>query len=109
MIRKNFERSQQNLDLFPLSGKQVELSFTGEQISSDGGLLLLREVENQLGLIDRISNCITDNRDQRYIDHKIKEMLIQRVFQIAAGYEDCNDCNDLHDDMIFKTCTGRLP
>lgn len=109
MIRNNFESSQQNLDLFPISGKHIELSFTGEQISSDGGLLLVREVENQLGLIDRISNCITDNRDQRYTDHTIKEMLTQRVFQIAAGYEDCNDCDNLRDDMIFKTCAGRLP
>jgi len=109
MLKNNSENSALNLDLFPLSGKPVELSFTGDQISSDGGLLLLREVENQLGLIDRISACITDNRDQRYIDHSIKEMLIQRVFQIAAGYEDCNDCDDLRDDMILKTCAGRLP
>jgi hypothetical protein len=62
-----------------------------------------------MGLIDRISSCITDNRDQRYVDHTIKEMLTQRVFQIAAGYEDCNDCNDLREDMIFKACAGRLP
>jgi len=96
-------------ELFPVSNKQIELSFTGDDISSDGGLLLLREVENQMGLIDRISNCITDNRDQRYVDHTIKEMLTQRVFQIAAGYEDCNDCDDLRDDMIFKACAGRLP
>ena len=95
--------------LFPVSDKQVELSFSGDQISSDGGLLLLREVENQLGLIDRISSCITDDRDQRYTDHTIKEMLTQRVFQIAAGYEDCNDCDDLRDDMVFKMCAERLP
>ena len=109
MLKNNFESTPLNLDLFPVSGKPIELSFTGDQISSDGGLLLLREVENQLGLIDRISACITDNRDQRYVDHTIKEMLIQRVFQIAAGYEDCNDCDDLRDDMIFKMCAGRLP
>jgi hypothetical protein len=109
MLKNNSETTLQNFDLFPISGKPIELSFTGDQISSDGGLLLLREVENQLGLIDRISNCISDNRDQRYIDHTIKEMLTQRVFQIAAGYEDCNDCDDLRDDMIFKTCAGRLP
>ena len=109
MIEKKSETSIQNLDLFPVSEKKIELSYTGDQISSDGGLLLLREVENQLGLIDRINSCITDNRDCRYIDHTIKEMLTQRVFQIAAGYEDCNDCDDLRDDMIFKTCAGRLP
>jgi hypothetical protein len=109
MLKNNFESTPLNLDLFPLSGKPVELSFTGDQISSDGGLLLLREVENRLGLIDRISTCIADERDRRYIDHTVKEMLIQRVFQIAAGYEDCNDCDALRDDMIFKMCAGRLP
>jgi len=109
MIKNNFETRSQILELFPVSEKKIELSFTGEQISSDGGLLLLREVENQTGLIDGVCDCIPDTRDQRYVDHSVKEMLIQRVFQIAAGYEDCNDCNDLRDDMIFKTCAGRLP
>jgi hypothetical protein len=109
MLKNNSETTPLNLELFPVSGKPVELFFTGDKISSDGGLLLLREVENQLGLIDRISSCITDNRDHRYTDHSIKEMLLQRVFQIAAGYEDCNDCDDLRDDMIFKVCAGRLP
>ena len=109
MLKNNFQSTPQNLDLFPISDKPVALSFTGDQISSDGGLLLLREVESQLGLIDRISSCVTDDRDQRYIDHTIKEMLTQRVFQIAAGYEDCNDCDDLRDDMVFKMCAGRLP
>jgi len=109
MIKNYSETTPIVHELFPVSNKQIELSFTGDDISSDGGLLLLREVENQMGLIDRISNCITDNRDQRYVDHTIKEMLTQRVFQIAAGYEDCNDCDDLRDDMIFKACAGRLP
>ncbi|HRD07982.1 MAG: IS1380 family transposase [Bacteroidales bacterium] len=109
MIKNYSETTPIVHELFPVSNKQIELSFTGYDISSDGGLLLLREVENQMGLINRISNCITDNRDQRYVDHTIREMLTQRVFQIAAGYEDCNDCDDLRDDMIFKTCAGRLP
>ena len=109
MLEKNFETNQKTLDLFPIAGKKIELNYTGEQISSDGGLLLLREVENQIGLIDGISYCITDTRDSRYIDHSITELITQRVFQIAAGYEDCNDCNDLRGDMVFKTCAGRLP
>lgn len=109
MLEKKFENSQKILDLFPVSDKKIELSYTGEQISSDGGLLLLREVENQIGLINGISSCITDTRDLRYVDHSITELITQRVFQIAAGYEDCNDCNDLRSDMVFKTCTGRLP
>lgn len=109
MIENKFENNQKTLDLFPLGDKKIELSYSGEQISSDGGLLLLREVENQIGLIDGISSFITDTRDSRYINHTIRELITQRVFQIAAGYEDCNDCNDLRGDMVFKTCAGRLP
>lgn len=109
MIEKNLKNTTPILNLFPIENKKVELTFTGDRISSDGGLLLLREVDRQLGLVESISNCITDNRDQRYIDHTIKEMLTQRIFQIAAGYEDCNDSNDMREDMILKTCVGRLP
>jgi hypothetical protein len=109
MIKNNFETSQKTLDLFPIGDKKIELSYSGEQISSDGGLLLLREIENQTGLIYGISSCITDIRDLRYVDHSITELITQRVFQIAAGYEDCNDCNDLRSDMVFKTCAGRFP
>ncbi len=109
MIENNFESSNPILNLFPLEDKKVELTFSGDRISSDGGLLLLREVENQIGIVDSISKCISDDRDQRYITHTIKEMLTQRIFQIAAGYEDCNDSNDLRSDMILKTCVGRLP
>lgn len=109
MIKNNFEDQAQILNLFPVADKKVELTFSGDRISSDGGLLLLREVENQIRIIDNISNCITDSRDQRYISHSIKEMLTQRIFQITAGYEDCNDSNDMREDMILKTCVGRLP
>lgn len=109
MIENKFDNSNPILNLIPVENKSVELSYNGERISSDGGLLLLKEVDAQIGIIDKISDCIIDKRDQRYVSHTIKEMLIQRIFQIAAGYEDCNDCNELRSDMIMKTCVGRLP
>ena len=109
MIDKKSEITAPEINLFPIQGKNIELSFNGDRISSDGGLLLLRELDSQLNLLSSVSNCIRDERDQRYIDHTVKELLSQRVFQIAAGYEDCNDCNDLREDMIFKMCAGRLP
>jgi len=109
MIDKKTEISTPELNLFPIQGKNIELRFSGDRISSDGGLLLLRELDSQLNLLSLASNCIHDERDHRYIDHSVKELLTQRVFQIAAGYEDCNDCNDLHEDMIFKMCAGLLP
>jgi len=109
MIYKNTENFAPGLNLFPIKGRHIELSYSGDRISSDGGLLLLRELDSQLNLLLSASNCIQDARDHRYIDHSIKELLTQRVFQIAAGYEDCNDCDDLREDMILKMCAGRLP
>jgi hypothetical protein len=96
--------------LFNLSGlgnKKVEVKFTMEKTSNDGGLLLLREVENQIGLIGGLSNCINDERHHSYVKHSIKSMLSQRVMQIAAGYEDANDCNVLNEDEILKLCANQ--
>ena len=90
-----------------LGNKKVEVKFTMEKTSNDGGLLLLREVENQIGLINGLVNCIKDERHQSYVEHSIKSMLSQRVMQIAAGYEDANDCNVLNDDEILKLCANQ--
>ena len=89
--------------------KRVEASFSGEQISSNGGALLLRAVENRIGILADIAGAITDRRDQRYVDHPLKELISQRVYQIACGYEDGNDCGELRSDSVMKICAGRLP
>jgi hypothetical protein len=96
--------------LFNLSDfniKPVEVRFNTEQVSSDGGLLLINEVENQLHPIDKLSSCINDIRNQGYVKHSVNSMLRQRIMQIAAGYEDGNDCNTLRDDGILKICAGQ--
>ena len=96
--------------LFRLSDfnkKRVEASFSIEQVSSDGGLLLLNEVEKHIGLIEQLSGCVDDPRHQGYVEHSIGSMLKQRVMQIAAGYEDGNDCNTLRHDGILKICSGK--
>ena len=92
--------------LSALKNKKIHVSYTGKDISTDGGALLLMEMDNRLGLIDKINNCITDERDQRYIDHQQIEMVKQRIFQIACGYEDGNDCDQLKADPVFKVCAG---
>jgi hypothetical protein len=89
--------------------KALQIDFDGGQMSSDAGLLLLREVEQHIGLIKALAAAIPDSRDSRYINHQLRELLTQRVFQIAAGYEDANDCNELKNDPIFKICADRLP
>lgn len=91
-------------DLSNFRNKKVEVQFTTEQISTDGGLLLLKEVDKNIGLIDRIAACLEDGRHQSYVKHDIKSLLNQRIMQIAGGYEDANDCNSLRNDGVLKVC-----
>jgi hypothetical protein len=93
----------------PVSNKKVTISFEGEMISSDAGVLLLKEIEKQIGIIGSIAAVIPDDRDYRYVRHDLVRMLKQRIFQIACGYEDANDCDSLREDPIFKLCADRLP
>lgn len=69
----------------------------------------MRMVEKEIKIIERLTKCIPELRDERYLEHGIKEMLRQRVFQIACGYEDANDCNTLRKDPAFKTACGQMP
>ena len=115
MKNKNQQSPSENqhfhlpFSLSSVKNKKVQANYTGKDISTDGGVLLLREMDNRLGLINKLSSCITDERDQRYIDHQQIEMLKQRIFQIACGYEDGNDCDQLKTDPVFKVCAGKLP
>jgi hypothetical protein len=106
---KNFPQpvAQTLFNLSDFNKKTVEVKFVTEKISHDGGLLLLNEVEKQIGLINKLSGCINDPRHQGYVNHSIGSMLKQRVMQIAAGYEDANDCNSLRNDGILKMCAGQ--
>lgn len=90
-------------------GKKVEADFGGGNVTTDGGAMFLRLVESKVGIIDRIVSCLPDRRHASYVRHSLEEMIQQRVFQIACGYEDANDCNDLRGDPGFKAACGRLP
>lgn len=103
------QASQIVLPFARLSGKDLHADFDGGTLSSDGGVLFFREIEAQIGLIRRLAGALDDPRDARYTDHSYEEMLRQRIFQIACGYEDANDCQSLRHDPAFKTACGRLP
>lgn len=92
-----------------LCGKTLQADFDGGTLSSDGGVLFLRETEAQVGIIRRFVEALDDRRDPRYIDYSHEELLRQRIFQIACGYEDANDCNSLRCDPAFKAACERLP
>ena len=85
------------------TGREVIANFKGGSISSDGGILLLREIDNKLGLTKQVANILPDNRRQSSIIHNILTMLRQRVFGLAAGYEDLNDHNTLRNDIAIQT------
>jgi Transposase DDE domain group 1 len=95
---------------FPaVRGKPVHVAFDGGRLTSDGGVLLLAEVERRLGLAERLATCIEDPRDPAAIEHSIAEMIRYRALLIAAGYPDGNDCDALRADPPFKMAVGRLP
>jgi hypothetical protein len=87
--------------------QKVTVDFEGGEITSDAGLLLVRQADNALQLMTGIAGCITDRRDNRYTDHDLKTLLRQRTYQIVAGYEDCNDANVIRRDPALKTACGR--
>lgn len=93
----------------PAAGFTVRADFTGGEVSSDLGALMLSAVDARIGLIDRLTKAIADCRDPRYITHSLRDLLMQRVFQIASGYEDGNDANALRHDPLFKLAAGRAP
>ena len=110
---KNFGKQQSGqteiFSLAPVSKKSVDLRFTGQDLSSQAGALLLSETNGQIGLIDQLAGCIRDDRDSRYCRHELKELLGQRIYQICCGYSDANDCDALRSDAILKMCNDRLP
>ena len=97
------------ISLPEVNGKKVSLDFRGGSISSDGGALILSEIESQTGIIQKLSDCISDKRRAYSIKHSLFDQLQQRVLQICCGYEDVNDSNTLRKDPVLKMAVGRLP
>jgi len=97
------------LHLAPVGDKAVDLAFDGGRLSSDAGLVLLQDPDEQLGFTRALAAVLQDPRDPRRVHFPLHDLLKQRVLQIAAGYEDANDANTLRHDPLFKLLLGRLP
>lgn len=93
---------------FPAVGtREVKASFDGGDISSDGGSLLLRQVEELTGVIHQFAACFTDHRNPELIEHPLEHLIAQRVYALALGYEDLNDHDDLRYDPLLATVVGK--
>src|SRR5580693_2741187 len=95
--------------LSPVCGKTIVVNFDGGLLSSDGGVVVLREVEQRLGVADRMAACIEDPRAPDQITHTLADIIRFRLLMIAAGYEDGNDANGLRADPIFKMAHDLTP
>ena len=96
-------------DLSPVAGKAVVAKFDGGLLSSDAGVLALREVEQGLRVADRFAACIKDPRAPDQITHTLADIIRFRLLMIAAGYEDGNDAAGLRRDPLFKMALERAP
>ena len=100
--------STQEVLSFPRSARRaVEASFSGGHITSDGGLLLLRQADRRLDLLRRLSRPLPDDRRQASVEHSLLSLLRQRVYGLACGYEDQSDHDDLRRDFALQTAVGR--
>ena len=95
--------------LSPVEGKEIVACFDGGRLSSDGGLLVLRAIEQRLNVADRLAGCIDDPRDPGSTVHTAADIIRFRLLMIAAGYADGNDADTLRTDPLFKLALERLP
>lgn len=95
--------------LSPVAGKSIVARFDGGQLSSDAGVLVLREIEQRLGIAEQLATCLDDPRSQAQVIHGLAEMTRFRMLMIASGYEDGNDASTLRSDPAFKLAQGTLP
>lgn len=90
-----------------LGSRKVVADFSGGHISSDGGALLLRQLDQSLGLCEELAGCFSDFREQRFVEHSLPELIKQRVFAQALGYEDLNDHDTLRRDPLMAVAVGK--
>jgi hypothetical protein len=87
--------------------RSICVDFTGGEITSDAGLIALREFDHRIGFTDSIVNCLHDDRHQSYVVHDLLALIIQRLYGIVAGYEDQNDAHKLRHDGLFQIIAGK--
>ncbi len=95
--------------LSPVGRHEISARFDGGALSSDGGVLVLRQIEKRLNFAGMIASCLHDKRDANRTIHDYTTMIRSRMFAICCGYEDCDDLDELRHDPALKTACERLP
>jgi hypothetical protein len=101
------ECTQESFSFAAHFSRRVEAGFTAGQVSSDGGALLLREADRRINLLGRVGSCFLDGRSPLLVRHQLSEMLSQRIYGLALGYEDLNDHEQLRTDPLLGLLSGK--
>ena len=101
------ECSLTQLEFHALGSREVVGRFDGGRITSDGGGLLLREVDQRIGLLHRLAGCFDDYRNPNSVEHSVHALVAQRVYGLALGYEDLNDHDALRSDSVLALMVGK--
>lgn len=99
--------SQSEFEFEAHFSRRVVGRFEGSRLTSDGGALLLREADRRIGLLRRVVGCFSDGRDPARIEHGLSQMLAQRIYGLALGYEDLNDHEELRKDPLLGVLAGK--
>src|SRR5437773_1493992 len=101
------ECKTEQYEFHALGNREVVGHFDGGDITSDAGGLLLREVEKRSGIIRRFAACFQDRRDPRFTEFAVEELVAQRIYGLALGYEDLNDHDQLRSDPALAVMVGK--
>ena len=101
------ECTQESFSFAAHFSRRVEAGFTAGRVSSDGGALLLREADRRINLLGRLAGCFLDGRSPLLVRHQLSEMLSQRIYGLALGYEDLNDHEQLRTDPLLGLLSGK--
>lgn len=100
-------RTTEQLTFGRLGRRHVQANFQGGDLSSDGGLMLLRQIDARTGLSRLAAKALTERRATRRIHHRLRDVLAQRLYGLCCGYEDLNDHDTLRKDLLIQTAVGR--
>jgi len=100
---------RQQIVLWQLGRQEVTVDFSADEVVTDTGLLTIRKLDRELGILAEVAARLSDPRSQRYVLHNAEELLVQQVYQLLGGYFDANDANVLRDNPLFQTLADSSP